>query len=90
MTSENRWFCPYCENEVSGPDAECCGELHAVSEVEQLRTVALAAKALVLWIGDDWQARHVVDDKPLTALESALAAAGYDMTDQELYAREAV
>lgn len=27
------WFCPYCNNEVSGPDAMCCHEVHAEERV---------------------------------------------------------
>lgn len=23
------WVCPYCENEVDGPDVMCCNEVHA-------------------------------------------------------------
>lgn len=76
-------------------DATACTE--AADELERLTAVALAARALVRDVplgrarlcpcggfsvaGPDVE---VVAEPALTALESALAEAGYDLTDEEL------
>ena len=67
-------------------DATACTE--AADELERLTAVALAARALVR--SPLGRARlssrdvEVVAEPALTALESALAEAGYDLTDEEL------
>ena len=68
-------------------DATACTE--AADELERLTAVALAARALVRSV--ERATRSVAVDEEtmwsepaLTALESALAEAGYDMTDEEL------
>ena len=67
-------------------DATACTE--AADELERLTAVALAARALVR---ESRRQRASCVSEPmwsaepaLTALESALAEAGYDMTDEEL------
>ena len=58
-----------------------CGE--AACFIEQLAAVVNAARTLVAG-ARDLDLRHAsVDEASLVALESALAAAGYDMTDEE-------
>jgi hypothetical protein len=54
-------------------------------EYETLKAVAVAAKALVRTATGDalFRSQETVDEKALTELETALAAAGYDMTDEE-------
>ena len=62
---------------VSNADAVIAG-------IERLRAVALAAKALVQTAHDSHHDGHTTVDEPaLTALESALEAAGYGMTEEE-------
>jgi len=57
------------------------------AEIEQLRAVAAAARRLVETAHDsinhDGRDTTTVDEPALTALESALEAAGYGMTDEE-------
>jgi hypothetical protein len=57
----------------------------SIEEIEKLRSVAIAAKALVRTVsgGSLWPNQETVDEAALTTLESALADAGYDMTDVE-------
>lgn len=59
-------------------------------ELERLTAVALAARALVRSASGNALLRDedTVSEPALTALESALAEAGYDMTDEELVAAE--
>jgi hypothetical protein len=57
------------------------------AELAQLRAVALAAQALVRTAQSGWGMPanvEVVDERALTKLESALAAAGMDMSAEEL------
>src|SRR2546421_3507787 len=59
----------------------------AVEEIDKLRCVALAARALVqsaetLPSGLDYS-QQIVSEPALTALESALEAAGYGMSEEE-------
>ena len=56
----------------------------AADELDQLRSVALAAQALVQSANNRLAADEVsVDEPALTALESALEAAGYGMSEEE-------
>lgn len=60
-------------------------------ELERLRAVAVAAKALVRSVQVGYGLTpdtEVVSEPALTMLETALAEAGYDMTDEELEAAE--
>ncbi|MGH9825354.1 MAG: hypothetical protein ACREDR_19155 [Blastocatellia bacterium] len=60
----------------------------AANQLEQLTAVAVAAKALVgSVIAGTHVAHDLVPDSSLTALESALADAGYDLTDEEFEER---
>ena len=59
--------------------------LDAQEEADQLRAVAIAAKALVRSVQPSIDPTlELVDEQRLTELETALADAGYDMTDKEL------
>jgi len=54
------------------------------TEIERLRSVAVAAKALAD-IAAPWSIDYeLVSERKLTALESALEAAGYGMSDEEM------
>ena len=59
----------------------------AADEIERLRAVAVAAKALAQTAeslhGVLNHSQQIVSESKLTALETALAQAGYDMTDEE-------
>lgn len=70
--------CIYCERVTAWKE-----------ELEQLRVVAIAAKTLVQSASGGSRAleTELVSEPALTALETALAAAGYDMTDEELQER---
>ena len=65
-------------------DATACTEF--ADELERLTAVALAARALVRSASGNALLRDedTVSEPALTALESALAEAGYDLTDEEL------
>lgn len=65
-------------------DATACTE--AADELERLTAVALASREVVRSVADYgvYGAACVVAEPALTALESALAEAGYDLTDEEL------
>ena len=64
-------------------DATACTE--AADELERLTAVALASRARVACGGNGSCVIRIRSAEPaLTALESALAEAGYDMTDEEL------
>jgi hypothetical protein len=54
--------------------------------IDRLHAVAAAAKALVMTAKDEALFTHqaTVDERALTTLETALAAAGYDLTDEEV------
>lgn len=57
-----------------------------MNDIEKLRAVAVAARELAQSAYDvNWHTT-AVDDCLLTALETALAEAGYDMTDEEIEA----
>lgn len=59
----------------------------STGDIERLQAVALAAQALVRSVQVGYALTfdtEVVSEAALTALESALAEAGYDLTDEEL------
>src|SRR5438128_9308711 len=73
-----RCGCADCRQEHEG----------AVAEIERLQAVGVAAKRLVQTAHDYIDHDETTVEEPaLTALESALAAAGYDMTDGEFCGR---
>ena len=68
-------------------DATACTE--AADELERLTAVALASLEVVRSVAG-YGVVCVVAEPALTALESALAEAGYDLTDEELAQSEEV
>src|SRR5256885_1571261 len=83
-SGECRWIA--CPNLVPGSPTGCPLPWPR-EQIDRLRSVALAARALVqsaetLPSGLDYS-QQVVSEPALTALESALEAAGYGMSEEE-------
>ncbi len=62
------------------------GESNTQTELERLRRVAVAARALTRTAVDFGLHHEIVAEAELVALESALEDAGYGLTDEEVAA----